>query len=91
MQVKMDLNVLEEKIYELINKSKSRFCKAQGFGIGVGLDILNSYLNKVADRAIKIDDPIITYFLMQIGVLKPENKEEEKSIEERFEKTQMRD
>ena len=83
MRVKMDLNVLEGKIIEVINRSKSKFCQGEGTGIVVGLDILNSYLAEVAKRVIKIDDPILLYDLMQIGVIKPDNEEEAKSIEER--------
>lgn len=86
MRVKMDLNVLEDKIIEVINRSKSKFCQTEGTGICIGLDILNSYLTEVAKRVIKIDDPILLYNLMQIGVIKPDNEEEAKSITERAEK-----
>lgn len=83
MKVKMDLFTLENKITNLINNSRSRFAQEEGFGIAVGLDILNSYLVDICKRAIEIDDPIIMCDLLNLGVLKPDNVEEAEAIRER--------
>ena len=83
MKIKMDINTLENHIVEIVNSSNSKVCKNYGFGVGVGLDILNEYLKDIANRALKIDDPIILFALVQIGVLKPSSDEEEKKLEER--------
>ena len=80
MKVKMDLLTLEDKITELINNSRSRFAQEEGFGIAVGLDILNSYLGAICKRAIEINDPIIMCDLLDLGVLKPDNEEEAEAI-----------
>ena len=83
MKIRMDLKTLEYKINELINHSKSRYAKEEGYGIVIGLEILNSYLVSICERAIKIDDAIIMCDLLNIGVLKPDNADEERQIRER--------
>ncbi len=80
MKVKMDLLTLEGKITELINNSRSKYAQEEGFGIAVGLDILNSYLVDICKRAIEIDDPIIMCDLLNLGVLKPDNEQEAEAI-----------
>ena len=82
MKVKMELNVLEDKIDKVINASNTKVAKNEGYGICVGLDILNGYLQDIANRALKIGDPVIINSLIQINVLKPNSEEEEKKIAE---------
>lgn len=83
MKVKMDIVKLEDKITELINNSRSKYAQENGFGIAVGLDILNSYLVAICKRVIEINDPIIMCDLLNLGVLKPDNEEEAEAIRER--------
>ena len=89
MKVKMDLLTLEDKVTELINNSRSKFAQEEGFGIAVGLDILNSYLGSICKRAIEINDPIIMCDLLNLGVLKPDNEEEAEAIRGRAKKVKQ--
>ena len=83
MKLKMDLMTLENKITELINHSRSKYAKEEGYGIAVGLDILNSYLVDICKRAVDIDDPIIMCDFLNLGVLKMGNEEDAEAIRER--------
>lgn len=90
MKIKMNILTLENKITELINNSRSRFAQEEGFGIAVGLDILNSYLGSICKRAIEINDPIIMCDLLNIGVLIPDSEEEERAIRKRAEESKKK-
>lgn len=83
MRVKMDYNTWTKHVVEIVNRSKSEYCKDYGFIVVVGIDIMSSYLKEICERAIKTDDPIILSNLLNLGVIKPDNEQEEKEIHER--------
>ncbi len=83
MRVKMDYNTWTKHVAEIVNRSKSEYCKDYGFSVIIGIDIMSSYLKEICERAIKTDDPIILSSLLNLGVIKPDNEQEEKTIHER--------
>lgn len=83
MRVKMDYNTWTKHVVEIVNRSKSEYCKDYGFSVVMGIDITSSYLKEICERAIKTDDPIILSNLLNLGVIKPDNEQEEKEIHER--------
>lgn len=83
MRVKMDYNTWTKHVVEIVNRSKSEYCKDYGFSVVMGIDIMSSYLKEICERAIKTDDPIILSNLLNLGVIKPDNEQEEKGIHER--------
>ena len=83
MRVKMDYNTWTKHVVEIVNRSKSEYCKDYGFSVVIGIDIMSSYLKEICDRAIRTDDPIILSNLLNLGVIKPDNEQEEKEIHER--------
>lgn len=82
MRIKINLNNLEDKIATLVEKSKSQFCQREGYGILLGLQILNSYLREICERAIDINDAILLSNLMNLGIINADSVEEEKQIHE---------
>lgn len=83
MRVKMDYNTWTKHVVEIVNRSKSEYCKDYGFSVVMGIDIMSSYLKEICERAIKTDDPIILSNLLNLGVIKPDNEQEGKEIHER--------
>lgn len=83
MRVKMDYNTWTKHVVEIVNRSKSEYCKDYGFSVVMGIDIMSSYLKEICERAIKTDDPIILSNLLNLGVIKPDNEQEKKEIHER--------
>ena len=77
MKMRIDISKLENKIANLINSSRSKIAKEEGYGIAIGLDILNAHLVSICERAQTIDDPIILCELLDCGVLIADNEEAE--------------
>lgn len=81
MRVKVDLSNLIDQIFEVLNSSKSQKAKELNFGISIGIEMFLKYLERICNRAIKINDPIIQECLLDLCVLSC-TPDEEKNIRE---------
>lgn len=69
MRVKMDYNELLNKVSKALRSSKSRYVKEWGNSIAVGFEILNSYMRRIAQRAIDTQDAALLEDLANLGMV----------------------
>lgn len=70
--MKLDYNHLIEIIDDTLANSRSKTVRENAFGIGIGLNLLNEYLRKIAERAIKLNDEVLLGLLKDMMILKEE-------------------
>jgi hypothetical protein len=68
--MKLDYNHLLETIDAIMSNSRSKVARENGFGIGIGLNMLTSYIKQIAERAIEINDEILLELLEDMMVIK---------------------
>ena len=68
--MKLDYNHLLETIDEVMSNSRSKIARENGFGIGIGLNMLTSYIKQIAERAIEINDEVLLGLLQDMMVIK---------------------
>lgn len=56
MQMKLDYNNLMRQIFDLLNNSEDETVQENAFGIGIGLELLTSYMKCIATLAIERND-----------------------------------
>lgn len=71
-RVKLDINNLFQQIDDLLSKIEEEDLEKTVFGVGVGLELLISYLRLIAIRAIELDDDVLIGMLLDLHVLKKE-------------------
>lgn len=71
-RVKLDINNLFQQIDDLLSKIEEEDLEKTVFGVGVGLELLISYLRLIAIRAIELDDDVLIGLLLDLHVLKKE-------------------
>ena len=71
-RVKLDINNLFRQIDDLLSKIEDDALEEDVFGIGVGLELLISYLRQIATRAIELNDDVLIGLLLDLHVLKNE-------------------
>lgn len=69
-RTKLDYNHLLETIDAVMSNSRSKIARENGFGIGIGLNMLTSYIKQIAERAIEINDEILLGLLQDMMVIK---------------------
>ena len=69
-RMKLDYNHLLETIDEVMSNSRSKIARENGFGIGIGLNMLTSYIKQIAERAIEINDEVLLGLLQDMMVIK---------------------
>lgn len=69
-RMKLDYNHLLETIDAVMSNSRSKIARENGFGIGIGLNMLTSYIKQIAERAIEINDEILLGLLQDMMVIK---------------------
>ena len=69
MRVKLDYNHLMEEIDDFLT-GKSEDDDKLVFGIGMGLNLLTSYIKNIAERAIELNDDVLIDLLKDLCVLK---------------------
>lgn len=74
-RTKMDINNWFRLVDEVISNSRSKIAKENGFGIAIGMEILISYLRQIAERAIELNDDVLIDLLLDLHVLKEEEKD----------------
>ena len=75
MQVKLDYNNLLQQIDGVLSASRSKVVKENAFGISTGLNLLSSYIQQIAERAIELNDDVLIGLLLDLHVIKKENEE----------------
>lgn len=71
-RVKFDINNWARQVYEILDNSKSKIVLENRAGISMGLNLLMSYLIKIAERAIELNDDKLIELLVDVGVLSKE-------------------
>lgn len=56
MQMRLDYNNLMRQIFDLLNNSEDETVQANAFAIGIGLELLTSYMKGIATLAIERND-----------------------------------
>lgn len=56
MQMRLDYNNLMQQIFNLLNNTEDETVQAAAFGIGIGLELLTSYMKSIATLAIERND-----------------------------------
>ena len=77
MRVHIDYNQLIEKLDGLLAVSKSNYAKEWGFSIGIGFNMLSSYLKDIGERAIELQDEKLLELLKGCGIVKESKNEGE--------------
>lgn len=72
MRIKLDYNNLMERIDMVLSRSRSKIVREEAFGIAHGLSILSSYIEKIAIRAIELEDDFLIGLLLDLNVIKKE-------------------
>ena len=75
MRIKLDYNNLLQQIDEVLCTNRSKIVKENVFGIGVGLQLLTSYIRQIAERAMELEDDVLIGLLLDLCVLKKEDAE----------------
>lgn len=71
-RMKIDINNWVKQIDYVLLNSRSKIVRENGYGISIGLDLILSYLRKIADRAIELKDEELLEILKDMHVLKEE-------------------
>jgi hypothetical protein len=74
-RVKLDYNHLMEQIDGFLC-DKSEEDDTLVFGIGMGLNLLSSYIKSIAERAIELNDDVLIELLKDLCVLKEKEGDE---------------
>lgn len=69
----MDINNWVRQVDEVLSNSRSKIIRENGYGISVGLDLLLSYLEEIANRAVELQDEKLIEILLDLHVLKRED------------------
>ena len=80
--MKLDYNHLLETINEVISNSRSKIARENGFGIGIGLNMLTNYIKQIAERAIELNDEVLLGLLQDMMVIKETEEEAEQALKE---------
>lgn len=80
-RMKLDYNHLLETIDEVMSNSRSKIARENGFGIGIGLNMLTNYIKQIAERAIELNDEILLDLLQDMMVIKQTDHPTEKGGE----------
>lgn len=75
MRIKLDYNNLLQQIDNVLSSSRSKVVKENAFGISVGLNLLSSYIRQIAERAVELDDDVLIGLMLDLHVIKKEDKE----------------
>lgn len=73
-RMKMDINNWVRQVDDVLSNSRSKIVRENGYGISIGLDLLLLYLKEIAARAIELNDDKLIDMLVDLGVLKREEK-----------------
>ncbi len=77
-RMKLDYNGLVEMIDAVMSNSRSKIARENGFGIGIGINMLTGYIKKIAERAIELNDEVLLELLQDMMVIKQTDHSTEK-------------
>lgn len=68
--MKLDYNNLLRNINDILDNSRSKIIREEGWGVALGLNLLNKYMIKIAERALEINDEVLIGLLKDLCILK---------------------
>lgn len=71
-RMKIDINNWCKQVDYILSNSRSKIVREKGFEVSIGLDLILSYLRKIAARAIELNDEYLIEILKDMDVLKEE-------------------
>ena len=72
---------LVRNIDEVLAKSRSRIVQENAFGISFGINLLNEYLRRIAERVLEINDEVLIGLLKDLEILVESEETDEKKIQ----------
>ena len=73
MRMRLDINNWVRQVDDVLSNSRSKIIRENGYGISIGLDLLLSSLQEIAERAIELQDEKLIEILLDLHVLKQED------------------
>lgn len=67
-RMKLDYNHLMEQIFDFLNNN-SKEDDNLAFMLGIGLELLNSYMKNIAERALELNDEVLIDVLKDLYIL----------------------
>ena len=78
--MRLNYSNLVRNIDEVLAKSRSRIVQENAFGISIGINLLNEYLRRIAERALEINDEVLIGLLKDLEILVESEETDEKKI-----------
>lgn len=69
LRLKLDFNHLMELMDETLGASKDPYVEKHAMEIGIGLELLCSYMRQIAERAIELNDEKLLSILMDLHII----------------------
>lgn len=70
IRIKLDTNNLMRQIDDYLSCTRNEANETAVIGIAMGLELLQNYLRKIAERSIALDDDELISLLLDLGILK---------------------
>lgn len=70
IRIKLDTNNLMRQIEDYLSCTRNEANETAVIGIAMGLELLQNYLRKIAERSIALDDDELISLLLDLGILK---------------------
>jgi hypothetical protein len=77
MQMRLDYNNLMRQICDLLYNSEDEMVQANAFGIGIGLELLTSYMKGIATLAIERNDKELLEICKNLLIVTEESEDTE--------------
>lgn len=81
-RIKLDYNHLMQQIVDFLNETRTEENELLVCGIGIGLELLETYMKNIAERVIELDDDVLISLLKDLCIL-VENKQIDGTPKER--------
>ena len=77
MQMRLDYNNLMRQIFDLLNNSEDETVQENAWAIGIGLELLTSYMKGIANLAIQRDDKELLEICKSLLIVTEESEDTE--------------
>ena len=64
-----------KRIDDVLSASRSKVVKENAFGISVGLNLLSSYIQQIAERAVELNDDVLIGLMLDLHVIREGDEE----------------
>ena len=76
MKMRLDYNNLMEKIFDLLSHSEDEIVAGSAWHIGIGLELLTSYMKDIATLAIERNDEELLEICKSLLIVKEDKTDE---------------